>query len=156
LRSLALALLASGIVPAALVAAEADAVSHFREQVAPILASRCIRCHQGKAPRGDLDLTRARSVVEGRGEGSVVVPGKPEVTAYFGRRCLAARRLLERGMRFVPVGMGNDNGFPRRNWDTHEDVERDHGALAPATARGASALIQDLEQRGLLDEAIGL
>lgn len=74
----------------------------------------------------------------------------------FGRKCLAARRLLERGVRFVQIWSGNDNGFPRRNWDSHEDVERDHGPLARGFARGASALIQDLRQRGLLEDTIVL
>jgi hypothetical protein len=40
----------------------------------------------------------------------------PEETEYFGRKCLVARRLLERGVRFVQIWSGNDNGFPRRNW----------------------------------------
>ena len=77
-----------------------------------------------------------------------------EETDYFGRKCLAARRLLERGVRFVQIWSGNDNGFPRRNWDSHEDVQRDHGPLAIGMARGASALIRDLRQRGLLDDTI--
>src|SRR4029077_11310878 len=79
-----------------------------------------------------------------------------EETDYFGRKCLVARRLLERGVRFVQVWSGNDNGFPRRNWDSHEDVKRDHGPLALGMARGASALITDLKQRGLLDDTIVL
>jgi hypothetical protein len=74
----------------------------------------------------------------------------------FGRKCLTARRLLERGVRFVQVWSGNDNGFPRRNWDSHEDIERDHGPLARGFARGASALIRDLKQRGLLEDTIVL
>lgn len=73
---------------------------------------------------------------------------------YFGRKCLVARRLIERDVRFVQIWSGNDNGFPRRNWDSHEDVKRDHGPLATGFARGASALIQDLKQRGLLDDTI--
>ncbi len=77
-----------------------------------------------------------------------------EEADYFGRKCLAARRLLERGVRFVQIWSGNDNSFPRRNWDSHEDVERDHGPLANGMAIGASALIQDLKQRGLLDDTI--
>ena len=77
-----------------------------------------------------------------------------EETDYFGRKCLVARRLLERGVRFVQIWSGNDNGFPRRNWDSHEDVKRDHGPLAHGMARGASALIQDLKQRGLLEDTI--
>lgn len=77
-----------------------------------------------------------------------------EEANHFGRKCLVARRLLERGVRFVQIWSGNDNGFPRRNWDSHEDVERDHGPLAMGMARGASALIMDLKQRGLLDDTI--
>ena len=77
-----------------------------------------------------------------------------EETVYFSRKCLAARRLLERGVRFVQIWSGNDNGFPRRNWDSHEDIERDHGPLASGMARGASALIQDLKQRGMLDDTL--
>ena len=77
-----------------------------------------------------------------------------EETDHFGRKCLTARRLLERGVRFVQVWSGNDNGFPRRNWDSHEDVERDHGPLALGMARGASALIADLKRLGMLDDTI--
>ncbi len=73
---------------------------------------------------------------------------------YFGRKCLVARRLLERGVRFVQIWSGNDNGFPRRNWDSHEDIRRDHGPLSQGFSRGASALIQDLKQRGLLEDTI--
>ncbi len=73
---------------------------------------------------------------------------------YFGRKCLVARRLIERGVRFVQIWSGNDNGFPRRNWDSHEDVRRDHGPLSRGFARGASALIQDLRQRGLLEDTV--
>jgi len=80
----------------------------------------------------------------------------PEETEYFGRKCLIARRLIERGVRFVQIWSGNDNGFPRRNWDSHENVSRDHGALAMGMATGTAALIQDLKQRGLLDDTIVL
>ncbi len=72
----------------------------------------------------------------------------------FGRKCLVARRLLERGVRFVQIFSGNDNGFPRRNWDSHEDVKRDHGPLAIGMARGAAALIRDLKRLGMLDDTI--
>lgn len=73
---------------------------------------------------------------------------------YFGRNCLVARRLLERGVRFVQVWSGADNGFPRRNWDSHEDLKRDHWPLARGMATGAAALIQDLKQRGMLDDTL--
>jgi hypothetical protein len=78
----------------------------------------------------------------------------PEETEYFGRKCLMARRLIERGVRFVQIWSGNDNSFPRRNWDSHEDIERDHAPLALGMARGAAGLIQDLKQRGLLEDTI--
>ncbi len=77
-----------------------------------------------------------------------------EETEYFGRKCLVARRLLERGVRFVQIWSGNDNGFPRRNWDSHEDVYRDHGPLSLGMARGAAALITDLKRIGLLEDTI--
>jgi hypothetical protein len=77
-----------------------------------------------------------------------------EETFVFGQRCLAARRLLERGVRFVQVWSGNDNGFPRRNWDSHEDVRRDHGPLALGMSRGIAAFIKDLKQRGLFDDTL--
>jgi hypothetical protein len=73
---------------------------------------------------------------------------------YFGRNCLVARRLLERGVRFVQVWSGADNAFPRRNWDSHENLERDHGPLAWGMATGAAGLIRDLKQRGMLEDTI--
>jgi len=79
-----------------------------------------------------------------------------EEIEYFGRKCLTARRLIERGVRFVQIWSGNDNSFPRRNWDSHEDIARDHGPLARGMAVGTAALIKDLKQRGLLDDTIVL
>ncbi|MEK6247683.1 MAG: DUF1501 domain-containing protein [Planctomycetales bacterium] len=79
-----------------------------------------------------------------------------EEVVYFSQKCLVARRLLERGVRFVQVWSGNDNRFPRRNWDSHENILRDHGPLAQGMARGAAALIQDLKQRGMLDDTVVL
>lgn len=77
-----------------------------------------------------------------------------KVTEEFGRRCLVARRLLERGVRFVQIWSGADNGFPRRNWDSHEDIHRDHGDMGTSMDRPAAALLKDLKQRGLLDDTI--
>jgi hypothetical protein len=77
-----------------------------------------------------------------------------EEADYFGRKCLVARRLLERGVRFVQIWSGNDNSFPRRNWDSHEDIKRDHGPLALGMSVGASALIKDLKQRGMLEDTL--
>ena len=80
----------------------------------------------------------------------------PEESEYFGRKCLIARRLLERGVRFVQIWSGNDNSFPRRNWDSHENIERDHAPLARGMAVGTAALLNDLKRRGLLDDTIVL
>jgi hypothetical protein len=79
-----------------------------------------------------------------------------EEADYFGRKCLVARRLLERGVRFVQIWSGNDNGFPRRNWDSHEDIKRDHEPLALGMAQGTAALIKDLKVRGMLEDTIVL
>jgi hypothetical protein len=79
-----------------------------------------------------------------------------EEARHFGRNCLVARRLLEQGVRFVQVWSGADNGFPRRNWDSHEDLARDHWPLGLGMATGAAALIKDLKQRGMLDDTIVL
>jgi hypothetical protein len=79
-----------------------------------------------------------------------------EETRFFGRNCLVARRLLERGVRFVQIWSGADNAFPRRNWDSHEDLARDHWPLGRGMATGAAALIEDLKERGLLEDTIVL
>jgi Protein of unknown function (DUF1501) len=77
-----------------------------------------------------------------------------KITEDFGRNCLIARRLLERGVRFVQLFSGADNGFPRRNWDSHEDIARDHQDMGTSMDRPAAALIKDLKRRGLLDDTI--
>jgi hypothetical protein len=77
-----------------------------------------------------------------------------KITEDLGRNCLIARRLLERGTRFVQIWSGADNGFPRRNWDSHEDIARDHGDMGRSLDRPAAALIKDLKARGLLEDTI--
>ena len=91
---------------------------------------------------------------EGPGVNDAGIINEKAESEFFGRKCLVARRLLERGVRFVQVWSGNDNGFPRRNWDSHGDVKRDHAPLALGMSRGAAALIKDLKQRGLLEDTI--
>lgn len=76
------------------------------------------------------------------------------VTEDFGLRCLVARRLLERGVRFVQVWSGADNGFPRRNWDSHEDLKKDHGMMGKSMDKPSAALINDLRELGLLEDTI--
>ncbi len=76
------------------------------------------------------------------------------ITAELGRHCLIARRLLERGTRFVQLWSGADNGFPRRNWDSHEDIARDHADMALSMDQPVAALIKDLKRRGMLEDTI--
>jgi hypothetical protein len=76
------------------------------------------------------------------------------ITADLGQRCLVARRLVERGVRFVQVWSGADNGFPRRNWDSHENLAKDHGELGTALDRPVAGLLKDLKSRGMLDDTI--
>ncbi len=80
---------------------------------------------------------------------------RPE-TADFGRGCLLARRLLERGVRFVQLYSGGTFGSPRRNWDGHEDMRQNHGAEALRIDRPVAGLLRDLRRRGLLDDTLVL
>ena len=80
----------------------------------------------------------------------------PEEADAMGRKCLVARRLLERGVRFVQIWSGCDNGFPRRNWDSHEDISRDHGPLAGGMAIAVAGLLADLKHRGMLEDTVVL
>jgi hypothetical protein len=77
-----------------------------------------------------------------------------EETVEFGRGCLLARRLLERGVRFVQLFAGGAFGSPRINWDGHEDMRRNHGREAGRIDLPIAGLIRDLRSRGLLDETL--
>ena len=72
----------------------------------------------------------------------------------FARNCLTARRLLERGVRFVQILNGGSFGSPRTNWDGHENVKENHDAQALVTDKPVAALIQDLKQRGMLEDTL--
>jgi hypothetical protein len=74
------------------------------------------------------------------------------VTAEFGTRCLIARRLAERGVRFVQLYSGG--GPVAWQWDAHDDVNANHERMCGATDRPVSALLTDLKRRGLLDETL--
>lgn len=76
-------------------------------------------------------------------------------TADCGRRCLLARRLLERGVRFVQIYSGGPiAGSPRTSWDAHENVKENHGAEAGRIDQPVAALVRDLKQRGMLDDTL--
>lgn len=77
-------------------------------------------------------------------------------TEDFGRACLLARRLLERGVRFVQLFSGGSFGSPRINWDGHENIRQNHGQEALRIDRPVAGLLRDLRQRGLLDDTLVL
>jgi hypothetical protein len=70
-------------------------------------------------------------------------------TAEFGTRCLLARRLVERGVRFVQLYSGDVNG-----WDAHDDVEANHARMCAKTDRPIAGLLKDLRRRGLLEDTL--
>src|SRR4029077_6785219 len=77
-------------------------------------------------------------------------------SADFGRACLLARRLLERGVRFVQIFSGGSFGNPRINWDGHENMRQNHGQEAARIDQPVAALLRDRRRRGLLDDTLVL
>ena len=77
-----------------------------------------------------------------------------KITEPFGRQCLMARRLVERGVRFVQIfagGVGNQNVD---TWDAHADIKSNHTQHAAETDLPAAGLLTDLKARGLLDSTL--
>ena len=75
-----------------------------------------------------------------------------EKTEEFGRRCLLARRMVERGVRFIQLysgGAHNDS-----NWDAHTNIEKNHNHHCGRTDKPIAGLLKDLKQRGLLDSTL--
>jgi hypothetical protein len=79
-------------------------------------------------------------------------------TETFGRQCLIARRLVERGVRFVQIfagkGASGDGSVDDVPWDGHNDIEKNHRSCALATDQPAAALLADLKARGLLQDTL--
>ena len=67
-------------------------------------------------------------------------------TAEYGRICLLTRRLVERGVRFIQIRSGG--------WDSHSDIETEHGKKCRAIDKPLAALLIDLKRRGLLDQTL--
>ncbi len=70
-------------------------------------------------------------------------------TEVFGRNCLLARRMVERGVRFVQLYNGTGS-----KWDSHSGIEANHSRLCKSMDKPVAGLIKDLKQRGLLDETL--
>ena len=72
-----------------------------------------------------------------------------KTTARYGTMCLLARRLVERGVRFIQLYSGAGS-----KWDAHTGIESNHGRNCAATDKPIAGLLTDLKQRGLLDETL--
>ena len=77
-----------------------------------------------------------------------------EPTHDYGRRCLLARRLVEKGVRFSVVVSGGGPGSLQ--WDAHKDIEENHLRMAAQTDKPIAGLLTDLKRRGLLDSTLVL
>ena len=73
-------------------------------------------------------------------------------TEDFGKKCLLARRLVERGVRFIQIYSGGAHND--QNWDAHGDLKKNHDFHAGNTDKPIAGLLKDLKQRGLLDETL--
>jgi hypothetical protein len=72
-----------------------------------------------------------------------------EATSKFGTNCLMARRLVERGVRFVELYSGSGSG-----WDAHNNIEGNHSKMCKSSDKPIAGLLTDLKARGLLDETL--
>lgn len=85
------------------------------------------------------------------------IASKEPTTAAYGRQCLLARRMIQRGVRFVQLSCltrGIGAGGAANPWDQHGQLEKGHRAMAQQVDQPIAALIADLRQRGLLDETL--
>jgi len=100
---------------------------------------------QAEAPEA-VDLAReTKETLELYGVGK-------QPTDEFGRNCLIARRLVERGVRFIQLYSGG--GHLEETWDAHASVEKNHGQHGAEVDQPIAALLIDLERRGLLDSTL--
>jgi Protein of unknown function (DUF1501) len=126
----------------ALNARHRDARNHDTELDARIQSYELAYRMQSAAPDA-VDLTRETNATK-----ALYGLDDPR-SAEFGTRCLLARRLVERGVRFVQLYSGDVNG-----WDAHDDVEKNHATMCARTDRPVAGLLTDLKKRGLLDSTL--
>src|SRR5215831_13093869 len=72
--------------------------------------------------------------------------------AHFARQCLTARRMVERGVRFVQIYSGGEEN--EKSWDGHTNIVKNHGGFAGETDIPIAGLLTDLEARGLLESTL--
>lgn len=106
------------------------------------LTGSCARCHNHK-----FDPISQRDYYKFYG-----IDSSNETQAEYARQCLMARRLVERGVRFVELSCCNQGigaGGPANPWDQHGDLKKGHGAMAQQVDGPIAALLTDLKQRGM-------
>jgi hypothetical protein len=104
--------------------------------------------------RMQADAPKAVDVADETAETQKLYGLDDKLTEPFGRRCLLARRLVERGVRFVQIYSGG--GHNDENWDAHTDVQKNHELHCGETDKPIAALLTDLKRRGLLDSTLVL
>lgn len=122
-----------------------DAGEHDSEMAARIASYELAFRMQSHAPEA-VDLNK-ESVATKRSYGL-----DQDRTRDFGTRLLLARRMVERGVRFIQVYSGG--GPISMQWDAHKDLKANHDKMAGLTDKPIAALLEDLKQRGLLDETL--
>lgn len=127
----------------------------FNELQARIASYELAFALQSSAPEA-LDITRESEktremygINESKGIHPISVGPAP-----FGRQCLIARRLVERGVRFIQIYSGGGGAGGQNTWDGHHGIEENLAIHAPEVDRPIAALLTDLEQRGLLDDTL--
>jgi hypothetical protein len=75
-----------------------------------------------------------------------------KITSDFGRRCLLARRMLERGVRFIQVWSGP--GGPSNNWDNHQNIDTELPFIAKQVDQPIAAIVSDLKARGMFEDTL--
>ena len=97
--------------------------------------------HAGR-DAGAVDLTQETEATQSLGLDD-------KTTSAFGRNCLLARRLVERGVRFVQLYSGSGS-----QWDAHSKIEENHSRLCRSTDKPVAGLLKDLKNRGMLDQTL--
>ncbi len=110
------------------------------------IASYELAARMQKAAPEALDVSREPRALRAR------YGADDPITGPFARQCLTARRLIERGTRFVQVWSGA--GGPSNNWDNHTNIQTELSAIARTVDRPIAALLDDLGARGLLDDTL--
>ncbi|NBV23881.1 MAG: DUF1501 domain-containing protein, partial [Proteobacteria bacterium] len=131
-----------------------------REQLLTELRKGYVERHKGDKVIADYDEALAASVTLANGDFMTAFKLDGEASTLrqsyggeFGQRCMLARRLVQRGVRFIEVSF-NLNFINGTGWDTHNDGQRNQHILIQQLDQGLAALVTDLEKNRLLDKTL--